>query len=50
MLLYRQTAPLRWPRGVHVLHRSDPTSPNYARLDARTIDELVRVRVGLAKA
>ena len=40
MLLYRQTAPLRWPRGVDVLHRSDPTSPNYARLDARTIDEL----------
>ena len=39
-LLYRQTAPFRWPRGVDVLHRSDPTSPNYARLDARTIDEL----------
>ncbi len=39
-LLYRQTAPLRWPRGVDVLHKSDPTSPNYAQLDAQTIDEL----------
>ena len=39
-LLYRQTAPLRWPRGVDALHKSDPTSPNYAQLDAQTIDEL----------
>ena len=39
-LLYRQTAPLRWPRGIDVLHKWDPTSPNYAQLDSQTVDEL----------
>ena len=39
-MLYRQTAPLRWPRGIDVLHKWDPTSPNFAQLNSQTVDEL----------
>ena len=39
-LLFRQTAPRRWQREVDTLHQWDPTSPNYAQLDASAIDDL----------